>query len=117
MGLLQRNLAKLIGGRQVPLAAVCPNGILGTVLANPALRASITSCYGSLGGKGAFLGPRTIDVLVNIATIPGLKTLPGVNFLGIELDEEQHFNRYRDITLSCPQCRSFPYLTTGPIAA
>jgi hypothetical protein len=109
MGLLQRNLANLIGGRQVPVAAVCPNGILSTVLANPILQASITSCFGSLGGKGDFLGPRTIDVLVNIAATPGLKALPGVDFLGIELDEAQHFNRYRDITLSSLQYSTLPF--------
>ena len=114
MGELQRNLTALIGARSVPLSVACRAGIMTSVSGSPALSSSIGSCLSSLRGTGIPGGPKGFDLLFTISGTPGFKSLSGVNYLAIELDEEQHFNRYRTITLSCPEYLRMPWFPLSP---
>jgi hypothetical protein len=108
MGQLQRNLVTVIGGRTVPFNKACPSSIVAAIFGLASTSASANSCYALLGGADGFLGPRTFDLIVSIASTPGLKPAKGVTNLAIELDEEQHFNRYRLATLSSRIYKSLP---------
>jgi hypothetical protein len=114
MGELQRNLTALIGVRSVPLSIVCPAGIIRSISGSPALSTSISSCMSALRGTGIPGGPKGFDLLFTISMTPGFKSPPGVSYLAIELDEEQHFNRYRTVTLSCPEYLRMPWFPLSP---